>query len=258
MALPDHHHQTPMSEVNPKRRVERAKNVASGYALSNIIKSEPYIDSTIELLEKRWDELSQENKPVEFDKWFNYMAFDIVGEVTFSSRFGFLESGRDIGGAIANSRVLTLYVTIAGYFQWLHRLTLGNPLIAYFNLTPSQHIFDTCLTAVNARRKNPNTRMDMMEQWLGTLKAHPDRFEEKELHAVATATIGAGADTISATLQAFWYNLLRQPQHLSKLRAEIDSANAQGKLSKVVSYAEAQDLPFLQACVCVSLKRLWP
>lgn len=250
MALPDHHHQTPMSEVDPKRRVERAKNVAAGYTLSNIIKSEPYIDSAIELLEKRWDELSQANKIVEFDKWFNYMAFDIIGEVTFSSRFGFLESGRDIGGAIANPRVLTLYVTIMGYFQWLHRLTLGNPLIGYLNLMPTQHIFDTCLSAVNNRKKNPNARTDMMEQWMLSLKAHPERFEEKEIYAVATATIGAGADTISATLQAFWYNLLRKPEHVSQLRAEIASAKTQGKLSKVVSYAEAQELPFLQACVC--------
>ncbi|KAI9875185.1 MAG: hypothetical protein M1830_008778 [Pleopsidium flavum] len=249
MALPDHHHQTPMSEVNPKRRIERAKNVAAGYALSNIIKSEPFIDGTIELLEKRWDELSQANKIVEFDKWFNFMAFDIIGEVTFSSRFGFLETGRDIGGAIANTRVLTLYVTIMGYFPWLHRLTLGNPLIAFLNLTPSQHIFDTCVGAVNVRKKNPDARTDMMEQWMLSLKAHPERFEPREIYAVATATIGAGADTISATLQAFWYNLLRNPQHLSRLRAEIDSANTQGKLSKVVSYAEAQELPFLQACI---------
>lgn len=41
MALPDHRLQTPMSEVNPKRRIERAKNVAARYKLSSIIKSEP-------------------------------------------------------------------------------------------------------------------------------------------------------------------------------------------------------------------------
>ena len=249
MALPDHNHQTPMSEVDPKRRVERAKNVAAGYSLSNIIKSEPFIDESIALLEKRLDELSQANKPVEFDRWFNYMAFDIIGEVTFSSRFGFLESGRDIGGAIANSRVLTLYVTIMGYFQWLHRLTLGNPLIAYFNMTPSQHIFDTCLRAVDARNKNPNVRIDMMEQWKMSMAAHPERFEQRELYGVANATIGAGADTISATLQAFWYYLLRHPKYLARLRDEIDAASF-NKSSKIVSYAEAQELPFLQACVC--------
>lgn len=147
-----------MSETDPKRRVERARSVASAYTLSNIVKSEPYIDNAIEIFEKRLDELAEAKKPVEFENWFNYMAFDIVGEVAFSSRFGFLESGKDVGGAIANSRVLTIYIVVMGYFQWLHHLTLGNPLIEKWNLTPSQHIFDTNKRAIQSRQQNPDVR----------------------------------------------------------------------------------------------------
>ena len=108
MALPNHHHQTPMSEVDPKKRVERAKNVAAAYTLSNIIKSESHIDKVIDLLETRLDRLAEQGAPVEFDKWFNYMAFDVIGEVVFSSAFGFTDSGSDIGGSIANTRFLTV------------------------------------------------------------------------------------------------------------------------------------------------------
>lgn len=183
--------------------MERARNVAAGYALSNIIKSEPFLDESISLLRKQWTRLAEEKKPVEFDKWFNYLAFDIIGEVTFSGAFGFLESGSDIGGSIENTRILTLYVAVMGYFQTIHRMTLGNPWIGKLGMTPSQHIFDTVRRAVAAREQNPNARKDMMEQWLMERKLHPERFEERELYGVASATIGAGADTISATLQAF-------------------------------------------------------
>lgn len=89
----------------------------------------------------------------------------------------------------------------------------------------------------------------MLEQWMQQLHDHPERFEENELYGVANATVGAGADTVSATLQAFWYYLIHNPQHLAKLREEIDGAAKSGKLSSIVSYAEARDLPFLQACV---------
>lgn len=249
MALPDYRFQTPMSEVDPKRRVERAKNVAAGYALSNIIKSEPHIDSAIELLERRWDELSEAGKPVELDRWFNYLAFDVIGEVTFSRAFGFLESASDIGGSIANSRVLTLYVTIAGFFLTLHDMTLGNPWMGKLGLTPSQHIFDTVSRAVDERKINTNARTDIMEQWMRTQAAHPHRFGETEIQAVVSATVGAGADTVSATLQAFWYYLLRSPDDLARLQLEVDTASAEGKLSKVVSFSQARELPFLQACV---------
>lgn len=238
-----------MSERDPKRCVQRKKNVASGYALSNIMASEMFIDETIGLLEKRLDQLSQANEPVAFDKWFNFMAFDIIGEVTFSRRFGFLDKGIDIGGAISNTRILTAYVSVMAHLQWLHRLTLGNPIISYLGLEPNQHIFDTAKAAVAARQANEFARTDMIEQWKISRRNHPDRMAEQEILDVATATIGAGADTISATLQAFFYFLLKHPDHLARLRREIDAANTRGELSHVVSYAEAQKLPFLQACV---------
>ena len=245
MALPDHNHPTPMSERDPKRCVQRKKSVVSGYALSNIKASEPFIDDVIGLLEERLDQLSDSNTPVEFDKWFNYMAFDIIGEVTFSKRFGFLDKGMDVGGAIANTRILTAYISVMAHLQWLHRLTLGNPIISYLGLEPNQHIFDTAKEAVSARQANDFARTDMIEQWKISRRNHPERMAEQEIQDVATATIGAGADTISATLQAFFYYLFKHPKHLLCLRSEIDSAHARGELSHVVSYGEAQKLPFL-------------
>lgn len=235
-----------MSETDPKRRVERARNVAAAYTLSHIIKSEPFIDQSIELLEKRLDEFGEANKPVEFDEWFNYLAFDIIGDVTFSSRFGFLEGGKDIGGSIANSRILTLYVTLAGFFQKLHSATLGNPIVSQLNLMPTQHIFDTTLRAIQNRQKNPDVRTDMLALWMKQLADNPDKMEEKELYGVTNATVGAGADTVSATLQAFFYYMLRHPQYLARLREEIDAAKLG---SGVISFADARQLPFLQACV---------
>jgi cytochrome P450 len=234
-----------MSETDAKRHIAKAKNVAPGYAFSNVIKSEPFVDGALLLLEERLDGLSKANKPVNFDEWFNFLGFDILGEVTFSRRFGFLDQGRDIGDAIANTRMLGLYIAVMGHFWWAHDYLLANPLIEYFNLQPSMHIFETCLAAIDARSKNDEVRRDMMEQWMDMRKKHPDRMEEKEILAGAVVNIGAGADTVSATLQALFYNLLRNKEVLSRLREEIDSANT----AKVPSYEETQKLPFLQACI---------
>ncbi|KAL1961807.1 hypothetical protein VTN77DRAFT_1019 [Rasamsonia byssochlamydoides] len=243
--LPDHRFQTPMSEVDPKRQVSRARNIASAFTLTNLLKSEQHMDQLIELLMTRLGQLADARQPVEFDKWFNYIAFDIVGQMAFSSPFGFLESGTDIGGSIENSRVLTLYVAVAGFFVKLHQMTLGSPLVTKLGLMPSQHIFDTTLRAISKRRTNPEVRFDMFEHWKRMVAEHPDRMEENELYGVTNMTIGAGADTISATLQAFFYYLIRYPKHLERARAEILSA----KTSRIVSFAEAQSLPFLQACI---------
>ena len=238
-----------MSELDPKRHIAKFRNIASGYAFSNVIKSEPFVDEAIRILEAQLDRLAEQNKPVNFDEWFNYFGFDVLGEVTFSQRFGFLDEGRDIGGAIANTRMLGIYIAIIGHFYWLHDWLLANPLIGWLNLQPSMHIFDTTLAAVERRSRNDDVRRDMLEQWKDTRAKFPDRMEEKEILAAAVVNVGAGADTISATLQAFYYYLLRNQAAWDKLRAEIDGAQAKGELSDPVSHAEAQNLPYLQACV---------
>ncbi|PYH94298.1 cytochrome P450 [Aspergillus ellipticus CBS 707.79] len=248
-SLPDYHYVNQMSERDPQRHIRKSRNVASGYALSNIIKSEPQVDALLTLLEDQFDQLIAAGQPVEFDRWFNYFAFDVVGEVTFSSPFRFLETGTDIRNAIANTRALALYIAIMGHYVWLHNLTLGNPLLSRLGLQPSSHIFDTCLAALDQRKKNSAVRLDMMERWLHVRREYPDRMDEAEVFGAAVANIGAGADTTSATLQAFFYYLLRNPQYLHRVRQEVDEAHARGELSPVVSYAEAAKLPYLQACI---------
>ncbi|PWY74280.1 cytochrome P450 [Aspergillus heteromorphus CBS 117.55] len=246
-SLPDYHYVNQMSERDPQRHIRKSRNVAAGYALSNIIRSEAQVDALLAQLEARFDELIAAGQPVEFDRWFNYFAFDVVGEVTFSSPFRFLATGTDIRHAIANTRALALYIAIMGHYVWLHNLTLGNPLLSRLGLQPSSHIFDTCLAALEQRKQNPAVRLDMMERWLHARRTYPDRMDEAEVFGAAVANIGAGADTTSATLQAFFYYLLRHPQYLHRVRREVDEARAE--LSPIVSYAEAAKLPYLQACI---------
>lgn len=238
-----------MSECDPKEHIRKGKNVAAGYALSNIIKSEPQVDDLIRLLERRLDELVERNQNVEFDKWFAFFAFDIVGEVTFSQSFGFLESGTDIGNAISTSRALALYVAVMGHYVWFHHATLGNPMLSRLGIQPTSHIFETCLGAVGRRKANPDVRKDMMAEWESARWQYPDRMAESEVLAAAVANIGAGGDTTISTLEAFIYCLIRNPPHLKRLRDELGEAERRGELSDVVSYAETQKLPFLQACV---------
>jgi cytochrome P450 len=241
-----------MSETDPKRRVERAKNVASAYTLSNLIKSEEHIDAAIRLMLARFDTFSDDRKPVAFDEWFNYLAFDVIGEVVFSESFGLLKTGQDLGSSIANSRSLNAYIAAAGYFQWLHNLTLGNPLLSKLNLMPNNHLFDTTMEALKRRQANPEHRNDMVEHWKTTLARHPQRMIITDLHATATGTVGAGADTISGALQSFVYHMLRKPQYLQKLQAEIAAEQAQGRCNDaVVSYADAANMEYLQACVSI-------
>ena len=249
-AVPNSNYNSMMSECDPKKHAAIRGNLASAYTGSSIMKSEPSMDKTVQLLEHRLDELSQQKQPFDFALWLHFLTWDINGEIMFSKRFGFLDQGKDIGNSIKNNFALAFYVTTTSYAQWLHAIFLGNPILRWLDLHPKEHTFNTTLKAVAARKKNTEARADMMEQWKEQQRRHPDGLTEHDILCAAISTLGAGGETVGSVLQAFFYFLLKEdPLHLRNLQEEIDNAETAGLLSPVVSNAEALKLPYLQACV---------
>lgn len=244
-SMPDKRYVNQMAEMNCQAHIHKARNLAAGYSLTNVIKTEPYIDSALLLLGAQLDRLSSLDKPVKFEEWFNFLAFDILGEATFSQSFGFLEAGKDLGNTVANNVFLRMYISILGHFPWAHDYLLANPLIEFFNMTPSMHVFDTCVAALEVRSRSSETRKDMLELWKDQLKKHPDRMEEKDILTNAVGNLGAGSDTVSSVLQAFVYYMIHDREMLEMLHKELDGA----KLADVPTYEETQRLPVLQACI---------
>ena len=67
----------------------------------------------------------------------------------------------------------------------------------------------------------------------------------------------AGADSTSIVLRAIFYFLMKNPDKLAKIRAEIDAAFANGTLSHPAQYNAAITLPYLNAVIKESV-RLFP
>lgn len=179
-----------MAELDPKTHISKQRNLAAGYALSSIIQSEPQVDDLIRLLESRFDHCIRVGEAAELDKWFNFFAFDAVGEVTFSQSFRFLETGTDVRHACANTEKLRVYVAAMGHYVWFHHWTLGNPVLSRLGLQPSSHIFDTCMDAFARRKKNPEVRKDMVGEWYRTCHQFPNRTTETDIFAAAVSKKG--------------------------------------------------------------------
>lgn len=244
-SMPDKRYVNQMAQRSCENHMRIARNLASGYSFSNIIKTEPYIDTALRTLRRQLTSLAERKEPVDFSQWLNFLAFDVLGEATFSKSFGFLDSGVDIGDTVKNNVFLRMYISILGHFPWAHDYLLANPMIEFFNLTPAMHVFDTCVAAIEARSKNTEVRMDMLEQWKQQLKAHPERMDEIEILTNAVGNLGAGSDTVSSVMQAFIYHVIRDPELRHMLHKELDAAN----LSDIPTYEETQKLPILQACI---------
>ena len=79
---------------------------SNAYAMSSLVQFEPFLDSTIQefvkQLRERYVDDENSDKTLDFGEWLQLFAFDVICELTFSKRMGFVERGEDIGDIISN------------------------------------------------------------------------------------------------------------------------------------------------------------
>lgn len=90
------------------------RKVGNAYALPRLLESEAAIDSCIELFMSRLNEFATNDRKIDLGTWLQYFAFDVVGEVTFASKLGFLEQGKDVDGMMKAIEGMLAYASLCG------------------------------------------------------------------------------------------------------------------------------------------------
>lgn len=85
--------------------------VNSAFSMSALVQYEPFVDNTTKLFLERTKTLFV-GKPegCDFTEWLQFYAFDVIGEITYSKRHGFVEKNEDIDGIVSYLGSLFLYV----------------------------------------------------------------------------------------------------------------------------------------------------
>jgi len=94
--------------------------VSNAYAMSTLVQFEPLVDSTtlefLNQLEKRFANKPGADGVCDFGKWLQYYAFDVIGELTFSKRIGFVDNGGDVENIIGDLQWLLNYAAVVGNY----------------------------------------------------------------------------------------------------------------------------------------------
>lgn len=216
------------------------------------------MNGTIENLLGWMDEYSKTGKPMQLGLFLRFLAFDILGEVIFSKQFGLTREGRDVDNAMANITGMSFAVVLGYYSRW-RNLLMTNPLITWLQILPMGYIYDTTMKAIAERQENADARFDVVAHWFKMLKEHPERLTLRNIQSQATNSISAGADTVSTASQAFIFFTMKHPKILARVQGEIQAAVEDGLCqTKVVTYADAQKLPYFQACIKESMRFCHP
>ncbi|KAK6075439.1 hypothetical protein SCUP515_05872 [Seiridium cupressi] len=211
--------------------------IAGLYSMTSLLEFEPLVDSTIDAFLTRVEEVQKQVEPghgVDLATWLHWFAFDVIGEVTWSKRLGFLDEGKDVG-----------------QIPWLDLLLDKNPLLNYFatkKIAPvAAFALDQSRHRVAATDRG-NTR-DFLSRFMAIQEKDRDVIPESYVTAWTVSNVLAGSDTTAITLRAIVYNLLMSPESLRRLTEELSLAKSQGMISDIVSWAESRRLPYLDACI---------
>lgn len=155
-----------------------------------------------------------------------------------------------------------LYCARVGIFPEWHK-TLYRFMMKSSKLTGLAHVREFAVRRLEekynkiSREKEPaDPRMpvDMITRFLRVQDQDPSKINKDEIASVGMMNIGAGSDTTSISLTSVFFNLLKCPRTLERLKAEIKEYETKGAISDPVKFSEAQNMPYLQAVVKEALR----
>ncbi|OAP59435.1 hypothetical protein AYL99_06733 [Fonsecaea erecta] len=253
--FPPKHAPDIFTEVREWKHAQMKRYAVTPYSLAQMQKRSEPIEGMIQLLMEHLEKYATENKRVcNLGNLLHYFAFDVLGEVAFSRQFGFLEQEVDVEGSIKNIDDVQWYDGIVGHIAEYDILLRNNPIRPYLGLQMKPTTMTKIAVAELEKRKQKDgtydsTGIDLLAELLRAHEANPEKFSVNDVFSIAHGAVFAGSDSTASTMQSFFYLVLNAPKVYANLCQEIDEAQKAGKLSAIVTYAEAQALPYFQACL---------
>ncbi|KAL9081764.1 MAG: hypothetical protein Q9159_007055 [Coniocarpon cinnabarinum] len=232
--------------------------IAPLFSLTNILSLEPFVDEVILVMFAQFDErFVGSQAQCNLGDWLQYFAFEVMATMTFSQRYGFLESGSDTNGLI--EAIWRFMKGAAPFTQmpWLDIICNKNAMAARLRPPTGMPILKIALDRLTERRNKVETAMttddkgckpgreDMLDHFLKAQITNP-QVPEWAPTAWTFSNLIAGSDSTAAVMKTIWINLLRHEDSEESLRTELLDANLSRPLP---DWAEVRDLTYLDACV---------
>ncbi|KAI0409036.1 cytochrome P450 [Xylaria palmicola] len=252
-------------ERDEKVHAAQRRLVARAYTMESSMKLEPQVNELVSLLLTKLDDVAYSGQTIDLGYWLQLFAFDVIGAISFSKPYGFVSSGSDTIGSDKNffdrlARALHSAAWLM-HAEWLFKAhqKFIMPLLGNFLAVNERNgfFFEFAQREVQARKDQGGSDRDMVGQLFQVQKSKA-QLDDVAIAFMMTSNVFAGSDTTSITLRAVFLNLMRHPQSLAKLRAELQGRQTTGRLSTIVTAAEAEDCPYLQAVIYESMRLFSP
>ncbi|PLB49343.1 putative cytochrome P450 oxidoreductase [Aspergillus steynii IBT 23096] len=225
--------------------------IAPFYSLTNVMAFEGLVDEVLALFSKQLDQRFVATGEVfDLGKWIQYFAFDAMGTMSFSRRYGFLEHGEDPHGVL--DAIWAFFTAAAPMTQipWLHQLLRNSRFMHMFRNKGGNWLLDYVTKTISERLRHVETgKHSSSEDFLARfLEAHRanEGLPAWCPYSWTFTNVVAGSDSVASLMRTIIHNLLAHPATLRRLREELATADISNQYPK---WSEVRDLPYLDACV---------
>jgi cytochrome P450 len=254
----DPHLDNILSELDVDTHDKRRAKMAGAYAGRENPQLERDVDhqilSWVNLIKTKYISEGGSLKPMDITLQTQYFTLDVITSLAYGKAFGYLERNEDIYDYIKLAeQFISTAAPLVGVAP-LHKFLYRSGLI--FKIAPSPEdpkgfgrLMAEAKTAVGERfETDSKERQDMIGAFVR------NGIPQKQIEAELLLQIIAGSDTTASAIRSTLLRLLTSPRVLTKLRAEVDAAVADGKVSSPIQQKESKQLLYLQAVVKEGLR----
>jgi hypothetical protein len=132
--------------------------IANFFTLNNVPSYEGRVDEVLEVLQEKLESrFIGHDQVFELGSWVQFFAFDVMGTLTFSKRYGFLDTGKDVGrmlGTIRDFMRTAAPMTQIPWLDWtLRKNRIGDWFQRTFFTAASMGILGFVGKAINEKRE---------------------------------------------------------------------------------------------------------
>ncbi|KAF9891401.1 hypothetical protein FE257_004257 [Aspergillus nanangensis] len=224
------------------------------YAMDSLKDLEHYVDGAVAVFVDKMRGLQEQS--IDLGEWLQLFAFDVIGELTFSRRFGFMDAHQDDGvfTQIKNALKSGTWLGQMPWIYWVHDFLM--PVIGNYLGVNVRHgrLRDYTVQEVQARQNRGSDHQDILGKLFQVQQEKPSELSLADVTSMAASNINAGSDTTAISLRAIVYYLLKHPEYKTKLVEEVDSMSQNGVVSGIVSLEQSKSMPYLQAVMYEALR----
>ncbi|PTB63608.1 cytochrome P450 [Trichoderma citrinoviride] len=245
-----------------KRHAQTRRVFQGLYSMSSLVSYEKYVDECADVLLSRLSLFSKSKEPINMGHWFQCYAFDVIGNITFSKPFGFLDRGEDVSGLLQALQKVLAYSTLVGIYSSLHPYIFA--VTNFFGMGGAAgrtYLAGYVRERIRQRKAEQTKKVkrvhtdgspeDFLEKIMIKNKDAPSKVTDYHVFMMSMSNIIAGSDTTAISLSAILYYLIQYPNAMRKVREEaalIFDTDAH------LSFKQSLEMPYWQAVMKEALR----